>query len=173
MPTTPQAARDARQFATPTTPDVQTENTGGKAVVANATVDAANDQQDVADATHVDRRDDRQQQNAAPDAKPEQNTSDLPEPGDEGKAVDTPPVNPNGADRVPHGERLEATPPTVSPQTEQRIESELAAVERTGEVKPRSTIAPAKPDRAPTEEEQRMAEDFDPPPLAHRPELGQ
>lgn len=153
---------DPRQFATPNTPDVQTENT----------VDAANDQQDTAEAADTSRREDRKQEQAAPKAKPGQNTSELPEPGDSGKAVDTPPVEPNGRDGTPHGEALEATPPAASPQTEARIERELSAVEKTGEVKPRSTIAPAKPAREPTDDEQRMAEDFDPPPLAHRPETG-
>lgn len=173
MATTTQRAPDARQFATPHTPNVQTENTIDHGTVDHGTVDVANDQQDTAEAARTDGRDDRTQQQAAPKAKPEHNTTELPAPGDAGQAVDTPPVNPNGAGRVPHGETLESTPPVVSPQTEQRIERELSAVEKTGEVKPHSTIAPAKPARPPTEDEQRMAEDFDPPPLAHRPELGQ
>jgi hypothetical protein len=154
--------------ATPNIPNVQTENT-----VRPSEVDAATDQQDTADAARTDRRDDRQQQQAAPKAKPGHSTSELPQPGEPGQAVDTPPVNPDGRDDAPQGEKINAIPPSASPQTEQRIARDVATVERTGEVPPRSTLAPAKPARGPTEDEQRMAEDFDPPPLAHRPDVGQ
>ena len=160
MATPSPTSRDPRQFATPQTPHVQNENT----------VDAAVDPQDSAAATRTDSRDDAKQQQAALDAKPEQNTSELPEPGEAGKAVDTPPVDPYGD--APHGETLASAAASVSPQTEQRIERDLAVAAITGEVPPRSTIAPAKPARAPNEDEQRMAEDFDPPPLAHRADLG-
>ena len=169
MSTSPNAgARDARQFATPNTPAVQNENT-----VDAPTVDAANDQQATAPAGHTEARDDRAQRDAAPRARPEHNTSEWPQPGDGRQAVDTPPVNPNGdlPDPATQGEALEATPAVASPATEARIERDLAAAARTGEVPPRSSIAPAKPARPPSEAEQRMADDFDPPPLAHRPEV--
>ena len=141
-----------RQFATPNTPKVQTEQT----------VDVAVDQQDTSRAARTDEGDDARQEQAAPKAHPEQDTTRLPEP--EGYDADD--------EDAPQGEKLDAIEPAVSPQTEARIERDLATVEQTGEVKPRSTIAPAKPARPPDLDEQRMAEDFDPPPLAHRPDAG-
>ena len=147
MPTT---APDAREFATPTTPNVQTENT-----VDAAALDDATDQQGEAPAAQKDRDDTRKQEKEAPKSDPDQDTTQLPPPEDGGHPVDDPPVSPK-----------------ASPQTEQRIAREIATVEKTGEVKPRSVIAPAKPAREPTEDEQRMAEDFDPPPLAHRADVG-
>lgn len=170
-------ARDARQFATPNTPEVQTENT-----VGSAAVDGATDAQDEARAAQTDRKDTGKQEKEAPQSDPDQDTTELPPPEDGGHPVDDPPVNPKAgsasANAAPthaaltQGERLESTQPKVSPETEQRIEREIDAVAKTGEVKPRSVIAPAKPAREPTQDEQRMAEDFDPPPLAHRADVG-
>lgn len=162
-PTSRVETPDPRHFATPGTPNVQTENT--------------------VDATRTEGKDHVRKQQAAPKAKPEHNTTELPVPGDSemlpddaGQGVDTPPVSPKGqhaaSQEAPQGEKLEAVEPVISPQTEQRIERDLEVAATTGEVKPRSTIAPAKPAREPNEDEQRMAEDFDPPPLAHRPDVG-
>lgn len=145
--------QDPHRSATPTTPSAQTENT----------VDAATDAQNQTAATQVDRMDTQAQQREASKSDPAHDTSELPVPD-----VQDPPID----DAAPHGETLEAIPSSASPQTEVRIERELHRVEETGVVAPRSVIAPAKPAREPNEDEQRMAEDFDPPPLAHRPELG-
>lgn len=114
------------------------------------TVDIAIDAQSQAAATQVDHDDKKRQREQAPCTTPDRDTTQLPEPGDV----------------------LENTPTRSSGQTEQRIERELERAKTTGEVVPRSVIAPAKPAREPNEDEQRMAEDFDPPPLGHRPEVG-
>lgn len=132
-------------------------------ITTEHTVDAATDAQNQTPATRVDRMDTQAQRREASKSDPAHDTSALPVPD-----VQDPPID----DAVPHGETLEAIPSSASPQTEVRIERELHRVEETGEVAPRSVIAPAKPAREPNEDEQRMAEDFDPPPLAHRPELG-
>lgn len=154
------SGRDARQFATPNTPAVQTENT-----VDATAVDGATDQQGEARAAQKDRADTGKQEREAPASDPGHDTTQLPPPEDGGAPVEDPPA-------LPQGERLERAEPVASPQTEQRIERAIASVEKTGEVPPRSVLAPAKPAREPTGDEQRMAEDFDPPPLAHRADVG-
>lgn len=50
---------------------------------------------------------------------------------------------------------------------EQPLDNARQAARRLGAALPRSIVAPAKPDRSPTRDEQRMADDFDPHPLAH------
>jgi len=152
-PTSSAPGRDPRRFATPATPSVRTENT----------VDAATDAQGEAEATRVAQKDEQAKRREAPKSDPAQDTSQLPKP-----AVKDPPLD----DDAPQGEKLEAMTPSASADTEARIDRELHRVEETGVVAPRSVIAPAKPAREPNEDEQRMAEDFDPPPLAHRTELG-
>jgi len=111
-----------------------------------------------AEATRLAHKDEQAKRREAPKSNPAHDTSELPEPD-----VD---------DDAPQGEKLEAIEASVSLETEARIDRELHRVEDTGVVAPRSVIAPAKPAREPNEDEQRMAEDFDPPPLAHRTELG-
>lgn len=96
MSKTPSSApgTDPRRFATPATPHVQTENTVDLVAVNPATVDAANDAQPEADATEVDRDDERRKREQAPKSPPGRDTSQLPVPGDARLTANTPPVKP-------------------------------------------------------------------------------
>ena len=140
-----------RKFSPPATADVQTEHTIKEP-----------DRQAVEQSTTNAEADEAKQEKAAR----------VPPSGLDTTALARPGAGPSrGSNEATHGEALGAALPRASPVTEARIDRDLALVARTGEVPPRSTIAPAKPARPPDLDEQRMAEDYDPPPLGHRPEV--